>query len=174
LCVCSLPAGHVFMEGRQPVILIAEDNEDDIALLRRAFTRSGILTPLHYVYDGEETIHYLKGEGKFANRTEFPLPDLLLLDLKMPRVNGFEVIQWVRDQPHLGALRIVVLTTSSDIRDVERAYLLGAHSYLAKPAILDDFKHMIDAIYRYWFAFSFNPKIERPSVMNNLLEQDPL
>jgi CheY-like chemotaxis protein len=116
------------------VILLAEDLEDDVLLIRRAFTKAGVQNPLFVVHDGEEAIQYLQGEGKFANRAEYPLPDLTLLDLKMPRKDGFEVLEWVRQQPTLRGLRIVVLTSSKEIRDVDRAYQLGANSVLVKPA----------------------------------------
>ena len=86
------------------VILLAEDREDDILLIQQAFARAHIPNPLYVVRDGEELILYLKGDGKFSNRAEYPLPGLLLLDLKMPRVNGFEVLKWIREQPTLAAL----------------------------------------------------------------------
>jgi CheY-like chemotaxis protein len=100
------------MNGRdQPVVLIAEDIENDLVMLRRAFRQASIMAPIQYVTDGEQAIAYLKGEGKFARRDEFPLPDLLLLDLKMPRKSGFDVLEWLRTQPSLRHLRVVVLTT---------------------------------------------------------------
>src|ERR1051326_7062364 len=114
------------------VILLAEDREDDVLLIRRAFNKANLLNPLHVVQDGEEAIAYLKGEGQYANRAEYPLPSLLLLDLKMPRKNGFEVLQWIRQQPSLSALRVVVLTSSSEIQDVNMAYRLGSNSFLVK------------------------------------------
>src|SRR5690242_9739823 len=100
------------------VILLAEDSETDVLLTRRAFAKANLLNPLHVVSDGEEAIAYLAGEGRYANRAEYPLPELLLLDLKMPKKNGLEVLQWVRDQPGLRGLRIVVLTTSDLAQDV--------------------------------------------------------
>ena len=124
------------------VILLAEDREDDILLIRRAFKEANIRNPLFIVRDGEETIQYLKGEGKFANRAEYPLPDLLLLDLRMPGLDGFDVLQWVRQQSGLSALRILVLTSSEEIYDVNRAYQLGANSFLVKPYDFDDFKSL--------------------------------
>src|SRR4051812_19668406 len=104
----------------QAVILLAEDNEDDLLVIRKAFQRSNLLNPVHIVRDGEEAVAYLEGKGKYASRDEYPLPDLLLLDLKMPKVDGFEVLAWVRQHPTLRALCIVVLTTSTDMRDVNR------------------------------------------------------
>src|SRR5882672_7903883 len=100
------------------LILIAEDREDDVFLIRRSLEKANVFNPLQVVGSGEETIAYLKGEGRFANRSEYPLPGLLLLDLKMPRTDGFEVLRWIRQQPGLKALRVVVLTSSEDMRDI--------------------------------------------------------
>src|SRR5215475_12782626 len=98
------------------VILLAEDEEDYVLLIRSAFAKANIPNPLYVVSNGQEAISYLKGDGKYANRAEYPLPDLFLLDLKMPRVNGFEVLQWLRSQPGLAPLRVLVLTSSEEIR----------------------------------------------------------
>lgn len=149
------------------VILLAEDNEDHALLTRRAFKQAGLLNPLYVVQDGEEAIAYLKGEGKFSNRSEYPLPTLLLLDLKMPRKNGFEVLEWLRGQPNLAPLRVVVLTTSDQIHDVNRAYQLGANSFLTKPVDFRDFVQLSSAIKGYWLWLSRTPEIERPGEVKN-------
>src|SRR2546428_9867920 len=117
----------------QAVILLAEDREDDILLIRKAFQEAFINNPLQVVRDGEEAIAYLSGEGKYSNRAEYPLPELMLLDLKMPGTDGFDVLKWMRQQPGLQALRVVVLTSSDQMRDVNAAYQLGANSFLVKP-----------------------------------------
>ena len=148
------------MDAR-PIILIAEDNENDILMLRRAFTQLGINAPIHVVSDGEQAIAYLQGADTYSNRAEYPLPDLLLLDLKMPRRNGFEVLQWVRANSSLAPLRIVVLTTSAHTADINRAYQLGANSFLVKPLQLEDFGHTLRAIYDYWILNKV-PEISRP------------
>jgi CheY-like chemotaxis protein len=149
------------------VILLAEDNEDHAVLTRRAFKQSGLVNPLFVVEDGEQAIAYLKGEGKFANRSEYPLPTLLLLDLKMPRKNGFEVLEWLRGQPELAALRVVVLTTSDQIHDVNRAYQLGANSFLTKPVDFRDFVQLSSAIKGYWLWMSRAPEVSRPPGIKN-------
>src|SRR5438270_6092379 len=112
------------MHGHE-VILLAEDDADHVFLIRHAFSHANLLNPLQVVRDGDEVLAYLKGEGKFSNRAEYPLPSLILLDLKMPRKSGFEVLQWIRQQPGLSTMRIVVLTSSEDIKDVNQAYALG-------------------------------------------------
>ena len=148
------------------VILLAEDNEDHVLLTRRAFKLAGLINPLVVVQDGEEAIAYLKGEGRFSNRTEYPLPTLMLLDLKMPRKNGFEVLEWLRTQPTLSALRVVVLTTSDQIHDVNRAYQLGANSFLTKPVDFRDFVQLSSAVKGYWLWISRAPEVERPTNVN--------
>ena len=153
-------------EAAEAVILLAEDREDEVMLMRRAFTKANFLNPLHVVSNGEEAIAYLQGEGKYANRDEYPLPSLLLLDLKMPRKNGFEVLQWIREQPGLSALRVVVLTASDEIRDVNRAYQLGANSFLVKPVDFAHFVEVTQALKGYWLWMSKEPEISRPRAID--------
>src|SRR5882762_9528893 len=143
----------------QAVILIAEDREDDVLLIRRAFRRAGILNPFQVVRDGDEAIGYLQGEGQYANRAEYPLPALMLLDLKMPRTDGFEVLKWVRQQPELAGLRVIVLTSSSDIRDINKAYELGANSFLVKPMDFQNFVEMTRFLQGHWLQTSKAPQI---------------
>ncbi len=140
------------------LILIAEDREDDVVLMRRAFEKANVVNPLHFVRDGEEAIAYLRGEPPYANRDEFPLPDLLLLDLKMPKIDGFEVLEWMRDQPGLKALRVVVLTSSEEMGDVNRAYSLGANSFLVKPVQFHDFVDLTRTINGHWLWMSRAPE----------------
>jgi CheY-like chemotaxis protein len=145
-----------------PVILVAEDDEDYVILIKQVFAKAHVPNPIHVVWNGEEAISYLKGEGKYSNRDEFPLPDIFLLDLKMPRVNGFEVLRWVRAQPTLSSLRILVLTSSDEIRDVNEAYQLGANSFLVKPLDFEDFTHLSRLIADFWFKASRTPDASRP------------
>ena len=147
--------------GSDGVILLAEDQEDEVMLLRRAFAKARFLNPLHVVSNGEEAIAYLKGEGKYANREEYPMPSLLLLDLKMPRKDGFEVLQWIRQQPSLRELRVVVLTASDQIRDVNRAYEMGANSFLVKPIEFNHFLDMSRALKGYWRWMSQESELAR-------------
>jgi len=144
------------------VILLAEDCEDEVLLIRRAFAEARFLNPLHVVSDGDEVIAYLKGDRKYANREEYPLPGLLLLDLKMPRKDGFEVLRWIRQQPELRALRVVVLTASDHIQDVNRAYQMGANSFLVKPVDFPHFVEVTQALKGYWMWLSQEPQISRP------------
>jgi len=143
-------------------ILLAEDRDDDVLLIRRAFASAYIPNPLYVVKDGEEAIAYLAGEHRYANREEYPLPSLLLLDLKMPRMDGFDVLTWIRQQPSLKALRVVVLTSSSDLRDVTKAYQLGANSFLVKPVDFQNLIALIKTVEGYWLEISKVPEISRP------------
>jgi CheY-like chemotaxis protein len=149
--------------AQQPVILLAEDREDDILLVRKAFEGSGMDCQIQVVHDGEEAILYLSGEGKFRNRVEFPLPNLVLLDLKMPRVDGFEVLRWIRQHRELGNLRVVVLTSSHQIRDVNQAYRLGANSFLVKPLDFQNFVETSKALRNYWLVLDNPPQVPAPA-----------
>jgi CheY-like chemotaxis protein len=144
------------------LILLVEDTENDILITQRAFTKASLLNPLQIVRSGEEAIEYLKGEGRYANRNEFPLPDLVLLDLKMPGISGFDVLRWIRKQPTLGLLRVIVLTTSDDIRDVNLAYQLGANSFIIKPVDFEHFVQTSKALKGYWLWMSEAPESTRP------------
>jgi CheY-like chemotaxis protein len=152
------------------VILLADDSDDDIRLIRRAFQKANILNPLQVVRNGDEALAYLQGDGEYANRAEYPLPSLLLLDLKMPRRNGFEVLSWVRAQPGLSGLRIVVLTGSDEMRDVNLAYQLGANSFLVKPVEFERFVAILQALQGYWLWLSRAPETSRPAPRPNRAE----
>ena len=132
------------------VVLLAEDNEDEIILLKRAFSRAGITHKLRIVRDGAGVVTYLMGRGKYSDRKEYPLPVLLLLDLKMPGMNGFEVLAWVRAQPELKELRVIVLTSSEDPNDMRRAYELGANSFMVKSCDLQKFVGQLEDVKERW------------------------
>jgi len=121
---------------------LADDSEDDEILFRRVFRLSGLANPLILVRDGDQAIAYLKGEGIYHDRARHPLPRILMLDLKMPKKNGFEVLEWVKAQPELKELQVVILTSSERIEDIKRSYELGAFSFLNKPCRVDDLKRL--------------------------------
>ena len=145
----------------QAMFLLVEDSESDVILIRRAFQKGNIVNPLHVVKNGDDAICYLKGEGVYSNRAEYPLPDLVLLDLKLPGRDGFEVLRWIRQQPELKALRVVVLTSSDRIQDVNLAYQLGANSFLVKPVDFERFVEISQALKGYWIWLSKAPEISR-------------
>lgn len=121
------------------VILLADDDAGDRELTRYALSEGTVAVDLRCVEDGEQAIDYLAGNPPFDQRSAHPLPDFMLLDLKMPKRSGFEVLEWVRSRAELRSLPIAVLSSSSERRDVERAYEAGASSYLVKSADLDAF-----------------------------------
>jgi CheY-like chemotaxis protein len=120
--------------SRRAVILLAEDEETDAYFVNMAFKKAGLKHSISHVMDGQQVIEYLSGEGRFADRKNHPMPNLLLLDLKMPRVNGFDVLTWLRERPDLKDLPVVVLTSSDYPADIEHACKLGAADYRVKPS----------------------------------------
>jgi len=131
-------------------ILLAEDNENDALLMRHAFKKAGISNPLVRVRDGEEAIDYLAGNGVFADRSAYPFPALLLLDLKMPRRDGFEVLEWIKAAPCFRRLPVTVLTSSDQQLDIERAHAIGATSYLQKPNEFYDLVALLKTLQINW------------------------
>ena len=139
-------------------ILLVDDSENDILLMRAAFKKAEFDSPLREVQNGEQAIAYLKGEGSHSDRDQFPLPTVMLLDLNMPMKNGFEVLAWLRVQPGLRRLTVVVITASMRVEDVERAFDLGANSYLVKPSTIEDLTAMIRCL-RDWLQYNHFPPL---------------
>jgi len=131
-------------------VLLAEDNEDDSLLTEIAFKKARLANPLQVVKDGVEVIAYLKGEGRFSDRVRYPFPMLLLLDLRMPKVNGFEVLSWLQAHPEIAHLPVAVMTSSVDEPDIDRAYKLGADSYLIKPPNAETLLALVQRLKAYW------------------------
>ncbi len=143
----------------QPTILLVEDEPGDVLLIRRACRRANLSSPLQVVGDGEAAVAYLAGQGAYADRQQYPLPALVLLDLKLPRKSGLEVLAWLRAQPALKRLPVVVLTSSRERGDVDRAYELGANSYLVKPVGFDTLQEMIQTLGLYWLVLNERPQV---------------
>jgi CheY-like chemotaxis protein len=133
-------------------ILLVEDNETDVLLLERAFRKVSVRAPLQVVRDGREAVTYLDGKGSYADRTSFPLPAFVLLDLKLPKRSGFEVLEWMRQDSRLRDMPVIVLTSSTETGDVIRAYELGALAYLVKPVGFDELRGLAEILCRYWNA----------------------
>ena len=121
-----------------PLVLLVDDSADDATLVRIVFERAGFVQPLQFAHDGEGVIAYLRGDGGFADRQKFPLPTAVLLDLNLPRQNGFAVLAWIRQQPEHRRRCVYILSASNRAEDIQRAYELGANSYLVKPSTLDE------------------------------------
>jgi CheY-like chemotaxis protein len=140
-------------------ILVVEDNPTDVMLIRRAFARLNIANPVQVVADGDRAVDYLSGRDTYADRVQFPLPAVVLLDVKLPRRSGLEVLEWLRSQERLRRLPVVMLTSSRQSHDVNRAYDLGANSYLVKPVEFDGLQEMLGTINTYWIDRNEKPDI---------------
>lgn len=138
-------------------ILVADDDTQDTMLVQMAVERAALSLRIDTVRDGEEAINYLMGRSPYADRTAHPFPSLMLLDLKMPRLSGFDVLDYVRRQPGLRQLPIVIFSSSDDPKDIRRAYDAGANSYLCKPHSNDDLSALLKALEEYWCKFNHFP-----------------
>lgn len=136
------------------VILLVEDDPDDVFFLQEAFKKADMAGALRVARDGEEAVAYLLGQAAFADRRLYPLPALVLLDLKLPRKSGLEVLEWRRGQPGMALIPVIVLTSSLSNADMCRAYELGANSYLVKPIESGAQVEMVRAIRQYWIGLN--------------------
>ena len=142
-------------------ILLVEDDPDDVFFLRNIFARCGRADDLQVARDGDEAIAYLSGTDAFADRNLFPAPALVLLDLKLPKRSGFEVLEWLRKRSALRRIPVIVLTSSESENDIAHAYDLGANSYLVKPIDASTQAEMVKALCGFWAGFN-RPSIGRP------------
>jgi CheY-like chemotaxis protein len=134
----------------QLMILVAEDDENDIFLLERAFKKVGVGMPSHICRDGAEAMAYLKGEGKFSDRTTYPFPRVLITDLKMPRCGGMDLLRWLHEHPECNLIPKIVLSASAELSDVKLAYQLGANCYFRKPTRFDDLVRLVELAQAFW------------------------
>jgi CheY-like chemotaxis protein len=147
------------MSGSLPIILHADDDPNDLLLFKHACHSANLPFLLESVSDGELAIAYLSGSADYQDRVRYPLPSLVLLDLKMPRRTGFEVLDWIRNQPTLKRLPVVVLTSSKHEADINWTYEHGANSYLVKPVGFEALTDVVKTLHRYWLTMN-----ERPSL----------
>jgi CheY-like chemotaxis protein len=150
------------MHGKTTFLLV-EDDPNDVALLEIEFQRCLGQIRLVSVNDGEEAIQYLQGEDPYGDRKKYPMPNVILLDLKMPRINGFQFLEWLRksSSPHR-FIPVVVMSSSGLQKDVDKAYALGANSYMVKPIGWDPFKERVKALGIYWAEHVEKPEIHAP------------
>lgn len=134
------------MTIEDPLVLLVDDLEATVELMRIVFTRSGYVRPLQTVFNGEQAVAYLRGDGDVGTFKQFGMPTVVLLDLNMPRMGGFEVLAWIRQQPELKHLFVCILSASSELHDIERAYDLGANCYMVKPGNLNGLLHMASTL----------------------------
>jgi len=132
-------------------ILLVEDDENDVFLLTKALKRLGIGNPLHVACDGQQAIDYVEGQGKFSDRAEFPVPYLVLLDLKLPHVKGLDVLKRIREGEGPKPI-VVILSSSKNATDVSGAYVLGANAYLAKPTDFESLVKLVGSISDFWLT----------------------
>ena len=147
------------MSQHRPTVLLVEDDANDVLLLKRALKKAQINSVnLKTVRDGDAAIAYLTQQPPYLDRETHPLPALLLLDIKLPRRSGLEVLQWIRDQPHLKRLLVIVLTGSREQPDLEAAYDLGVNSYLVKPSVFADLVDLMTNLHQYWLSLNEHPQ----------------
>ena len=139
------------------VILQVEDCEEDVFLLKYAFKRAEIENPVYVAVDGQQAIEYLGGAGTYSDRKQYPLPCLVLLDLKLPRKKGLEVLEWIRAEPTLKWLIVIILSSSIHDKDVERAYQLGANAFLMKPSDTATLADIAQALKQFWLVHNCPP-----------------
>ncbi|HXF09639.1 MAG TPA: response regulator [Desulfuromonadaceae bacterium] len=131
-------------------ILLVEDEENDAMLLKMAFKRNNVQNPIQWVRDGSEAVAYLNGEGAYADREKHPFPEVLILDLKMPRMTGLELLSWIQERPALRIIPTIVMTSSRQDPDIQKAYEMGANTYMIKPSSFDELIDLTARIHAYW------------------------
>ncbi|MGH7970872.1 MAG: response regulator [Limisphaerales bacterium] len=142
-------------------ILLVEDNEDNVFLVRHATHKAGVTTPLEVVTSGEQAIEYLRGTNGYSDWHRFPLPALVLLDLKMPGMSGFDVLKWIRQQPGFKTLRVAILTSSDMPSEIKTAHELGANIFLTKPLELERLVQIMKTLNEHWLKQAQSPTVSR-------------
>lgn len=140
-------------------ILHAEDDPNDVLLIQRAFQKANFSGKVVAINDGEQAIAYLKGENGYADREKFPFPNLLVMDLKLPRKSGLEVVSWIRSQPALKRLPVALLTSSKQPADINTAYDFGVNCYLLKPVNFDELVQMLKMLDVFWLQMNQAPEM---------------
>lgn len=135
-------------------ILLVEDEENDVVFMEMALEKAGLVSAFQVAEDGQEAIDYLGGRGEFADRAGFPLPAIVFLDLKLPRVMGMDVLKWIRDQPALDTRVVIMLSSSQQRSDIQKACTLGANSYLVKPSNPFGLEEIVELTRRYWLRLN--------------------
>ncbi len=140
-------------------IMVVEDNQYDAVLLERAFRNADLHNPLCVIPTGDEVIDYLTGAGQYSDRAQYPLPILIFLDLMLPTRSGLSVLKWLREQPQINRIPVIVLTSSDRNDDIKQAYALGANSYMVKPKDYASLARMVEASKRYWLTLNVYPPV---------------
>ena len=167
LPACPAPGFLIIMGSafspmpHRAVILVVEDDDNNLLLLRHAFEQAGIVNPVQIATTGEAAIAYLGGTSPYCDWIQFPLPSMVLLDVKLPGMDGFEVLRWIRQQSGLRTLRVAMLTSSDFDQDITTAYEAGANAFLTKPLGFDNFVQMMRVFHAHWLEFAQAPTVSR-------------
>jgi CheY-like chemotaxis protein len=151
------------LKDRELNVIYVDDDENDVMLLRYALNQAGVELPMQHLPDGEVAMKYLRGDGKYHNRAKYPMPDLLLLDIKMPGMDGLSLLKWIRSQPELCGLVVIMFSSSDEESDVRRAYERGANSYIVKSADFQAQVRMARAFQAWWLEVNHHPRSSRAS-----------
>jgi CheY-like chemotaxis protein len=151
-CQASGLAGTSPMKKYDATILLVDDDADFLMFVERAFRKNGVTSPIHQVYDGEEAIAYMMGEGKYADRRTYEYPTFIMVDLNMPKADGFTVLQHLKGNPEWAIIPAVIFTASADLDDIKKSYMLGASSYHIKPLSQDLLRQQLKTLHDYWMT----------------------
>jgi CheY-like chemotaxis protein len=144
---------------RQHTILIVDDDENDIFFVKRAFTEINVHCTFQMLKNGQEVVDYLQGHGEYANREKYPLPMMILMDLKMPIMDGFQVLAWLRTRPGIRVIPTIVFSSSDLASDITRAYELGANSFMTKSVTYDGLLLKLQTLSQYWLEHCKHPQV---------------
>jgi CheY-like chemotaxis protein len=146
------------ISGQQLDILLVEDNEADIKLTLIAFESGNFPNRIHVVQDGEEALNYIYGRGNFEDREKYPVPDIILLDINLPKFNGFTVLKQLKNDPEFHKIPVIILTSSSYENDIASSYNFGATSYIQKPVDFEEFYEIVSGFNTYWHKINKLPQ----------------
>lgn len=149
-----------FMKKYDATLLLVDDDADFSMFVEKAFRANGVTSPIHRVFDGAEAIAYMMGEGKFANRATYEYPTFIMTDLKMPKADGFKVLEHLKSNPEWAIIPAVVFTSSTDLDDIKKSYMLGASSYHVKPLSMEKLRHNLKILHDYWMTCE-TPEVDR-------------
>jgi CheY-like chemotaxis protein len=154
---------HSHGRAKGQLILIAEDSEADIFFLLRVMDQAGVLNPIYVVRNGNEALAYLQGTGQYSDRATYPLPGIVLVDLKMPGIDGFEILRWKRRATNLQNMLIVAVSSYDGVYGINLAYELGADTFLSKPLTSEDVLNLISAFDDYWELVHSAKRLDNPA-----------
>lgn len=138
----------------KPFVVLIEDNDDDVALIQRVFNRAQITAVIDVITDGADALDYFKGTGRYAGRDITQQPKFVMLDLKLPRIDGLQILSHLKENPQTRNLPVIVLTSSSEERDLMKSYELGVNSYIRKPVNYTEFAQTVEDVGRYWISLN--------------------